>query len=148
MYRMIVRRQVRSAFRSLSRGDAEPVVKQFSPSIRLRFSGAHVMGGERRGVEAVREWFQLVFALFPGIELEPQTVVVNGWPWNTVVATRFTVRATLRDGRPYRNEGMQFLRLRWGRAVEDLLYEDTQLLEAELRRMADRGVREAVAKAA
>jgi hypothetical protein len=27
---------------------------------------------------------------------------------------------------------MQFLRLRWGRAVEDYLYEDTQKLAAEL----------------
>jgi ketosteroid isomerase-like protein len=142
---MIVRQQVRKAFRSLSRGEAEPVLAQFSDSIRFRFSGDHVMGGERVGVEAVREWFRLVFALFPGIELEPQTVVVNGWPWNTVVATRFTVRATLRDGRPYQNEGMQFLRLRWGKAVEDRLYEDTQLLDTELRRMADQGVREAIA---
>jgi ketosteroid isomerase-like protein len=142
---MIVRRQVRNAFRSLSRGDAEPVLAQFSASIRFQFAGTHVMGGEREGVEAVREWFELVFALFPGIQLEPQTVIVNGPPWNTVVATRFTVRATLRDGRPYHNEGMQFLRLRWGRAVEDRLYEDTQLLDAVLRHMADLGVREAVA---
>jgi ketosteroid isomerase-like protein len=145
MYRMIVRRQIRKAFENLSRGDAEPVLAQFSPAVRFQFSGTHVMGGEREGVEAVREWFGLVFTLFPGIALEPQTVVVNGWPWNTVVATRFTVRATLRDGRPYRNEGMQFLRLRWARVVEDRLYEDTQLLDAELRQMADLGVREAVA---
>jgi ketosteroid isomerase-like protein len=148
MYRMIVRRQVRGAFRSLSRGDAESVLGRFAPSIRFFFSGTHVMGGEREGVEAVRQWFQLVFALFPGIQIEPRTVVVNGWPWNTVVATHFTVRATLRDGRAYRNEGMQLLRLRWGRIVEDRLYEDTQLLDAELNQMADQGVREAVAQAA
>jgi hypothetical protein len=51
------------------------------------------------------------------------------------VATRFAVSATLPDGRPYTNEGMQYLRLRWGRAVEDYLYEDTKLLAAELERM-------------
>jgi hypothetical protein len=51
------------------------------------------------------------------------------------VATRFRVSATLPDGRPYTNEGMQFLRLRWGKAIEDYLYEDTNKLAAELERM-------------
>ena len=73
--------------------------------------------------------------LFPGIRIEPQTVVVNGWPWNTVVATHLAISATLADGRAYRNEGMQLLRLRWGRVVEDLIYEDTLKLDAELKRM-------------
>ena len=30
---------------------------------------------------------------------------------------------------------MQLLRLRWGRVVEDLIFEDTLKLDAELRRM-------------
>lgn len=34
---------------------------------------------------------------------------------------------------------MQFLRLRWGRAFEDYLYEDTQKLAAELERMGATG---------
>jgi hypothetical protein len=45
-----------------------------------------------------------------------------------LVATRFLVSATLPDGGPYANEGMQFMRLRWGRVIEDRLYEDTQAL--------------------
>ena len=53
--------------------------------------------------------------------LEPQAVLVKGWPPNTVVATRFVGQATTRDGEPYGNEGMQFLRLRWGRVVEDYI---------------------------
>ena len=65
-------------------------------------------------------------------------MVVNGWPWNTVVATHLTISATLPDGRAYRNEGMQLLRLRWGRVVEDLIFEDTLKLDAELKRMQQR----------
>ena len=56
----------------------------------------------------------------------------------TTVATHLVISATLADGRPYSNEGMQLLRLRWGRVVEDLIFEDTLKLDAVLRRFARR----------
>lgn len=135
MYKLIVKRIARRTFQRLSAGDYEAVVKQFGPDSRFLFSGDHVLGGERRGQQAVREWFREMLRLFPGITIEPVDVVVNGFPWNTVVATHLMISATLPDGRPYRNEGMQLLRLRWGRVVEDLIFEDTQKLEGELKRM-------------
>jgi ketosteroid isomerase-like protein len=136
MYKFIVKRIVRRTFGRLSQGDYEAVVRQFGPDSRFLFSGAYELGGERRGPDAVREWFRHMLGLFPGICIEPRDVVVNGWPWNTVVATHLVISATLADGRPYRNEGMQLLRLRWGRVVEDLIFEDTLKLDQELRRMA------------
>jgi ketosteroid isomerase-like protein len=136
VYRLAVKRMVRRAYRQLSRGDYESVLKTFTPGSRFRFAGTHALGGERIGTEAVREWFEEVFRVFPDLQLEPETVVVGGWPWNTVAATRFHVRATLLDGHPYSNEGMQLLRIRWGRVVEDFLYEDTQRIAAALDRMA------------
>src|SRR5688572_17119804 len=135
MYRFIVKRIVRRQFGRLSLGDYEAVVKQFGPDSRFLFSGEHELGGERVGQEAVRQWFRHMLARFPGIRIEPRDVVVNGWPWKTVVATHLEITATLPDGRPYRNECMQLLHLRWGRVVEDLVFEDTQKLDAELRRM-------------
>jgi len=144
MYGFIVRRLVRRSFRRLSAGDYETVLKQFSPDIVFCFSGEHALGGELRGVEPTRRWFQRIYRLFPGIGFEPQAVVVNGWPWDTVVATRFRVRAWMSGDRPYSNEGMQLLRLRWGRVVEDRIYEDTHGLVEALRYLADRGVDEAL----
>lgn len=135
MYRLIVKRIVRRMFRRLSQGDYEPIVKSFGPDSRFMFAGDHALGGERRGQAAVREWFQEMLRAFPGIQIVPQTVVVNGWPWNTVIATHLAISATRPGGREYRNEGMQLLRLRWGRVVEDLIYEDTLKLDDELRRM-------------
>ena len=82
--------------------------------------------------------FRDMLGRFPGIRIEPVEVLVNGWPWKTVVATRLAISATLPDDRPYTNEGMQLLRLRWGRVVEDLIFEDTLKLDAELRRMSER----------
>jgi len=136
VYKFIVKRIVRRTFRRVSEGDYEVVVRQFGPESRFMFSGDHALGGERRGQDAVRDWFREMQRLFPGIRIEPLDVVVNGWPWNTVVATHLAISATLADGRPYRNEGMQLLRLRWGRIVEDLVFEDTLKLDAELQRMS------------
>jgi ketosteroid isomerase-like protein len=135
MYKLIVKRIVRRAFGRLSEGDYEAVVKQFGPQSRFMFAGEHALGGERRGQQAVRQWFEEMLRLFPGIRIEPRDIVVNGWPWSTTVATHLVISATLADGRPYDNEGMQLLRLRWGRVVEDLIFEDTLKLAGELRRM-------------
>jgi len=135
MYKLIVKRIVRRTFMRLSEGDYETVVAKFGPETRFMFSGDHELGGERHGQEAARAWFRHMLERFPGITIEPRDIVVNGWPWKTVVATHLFISATLPDGRPYRNEGMQLLRLRWGRVVEDLIFEDTLKLDAELRRM-------------
>jgi ketosteroid isomerase-like protein len=143
VYKFIVKRIARRAFRRLSEGDYEPIVKQFTSESRFMFAGEHVLGGERRGQEAVRQWFQMALRLFPGLQIVPQDVVVNGWPWNTVIATHLAISAPRPDGREYRNEGMQLLRLRWGRVVEDLIFEDTLKLEAELRH-SERAERAAV----
>ncbi|MEP7187887.1 MAG: nuclear transport factor 2 family protein [Roseiflexaceae bacterium] len=144
MYHMIVKRQVRRGFRHLSAGDYEAVLRQFASKVQFTFAGNHALSGDRDSVEAVRQWFQSLYRFFPGLRFEIHDVVVNGWPWNTVVATRFSIQASLRDGRLYRNAGMQYARLRWGRIVEDHIYEDTQTLALELQQMAHQGISEAV----
>lgn len=132
MYHAIVRNKIRTGFRHLSAGNYEVVLQQFSPSIYFTFAGTHALGGERRGLDNVRQWFQKLFRTFPGLQFEIHEIVVNGWPWNTRVATRFTLHVPINEQRTYTNTGMQFVRIRWGRMVEDYLYEDTQKLAEEL----------------
>ena len=132
MYHFIVRQQVRRAFQQLNAGDYERVLQQFAPDIKFVFAGVHSLGGECRGVAIVREWFQCFFQYFPGLHFEIQAVLANGWPWDTIAATRFSIHARLSDGNVYDNVGMQFLRIRWGRIVEDYIYEDTQKIATVL----------------
>jgi ketosteroid isomerase-like protein len=139
VYKFIVRRIVRRTLARLSAGDYERIVKQFRPQSRFMFAGKHALGGERFGQEAVREWFAEMHRRFPGIRIVPREVVVNGWPWNTTIATHLFISAPRAGGREYRNEGMQLLRLSWGRVVEDLIFEDTLELERELRRTEHSG---------
>jgi len=135
MYRWAVGMMVRRRLAGLSRGDFEPIARSFGADGRLQMLGEHALGEERRGPDAVRAWFHETLELFPGLRVTPRDVVVAGWPWSTRVCTRFDVHAELPDGTPYRNAGMQYLRLRWGRVVEDLLYEDTQALAAAIERV-------------
>ena len=139
MYKFVVRRIVRKTFARLSAGEYEGIVQKFRPQSRFLFSGDHALGGERRGQEEAREWFAEMLRRFPGIQIVPREVIVNGWPWNTVVATHLAISAPRAGGREYRNEGMQLLRLSWGRVVEDLIFEDTLALERELRRTEHSG---------
>ena len=145
MYHAAVRRIIRRTYRALSRGDYERVVQSFAPGAVLCFAGHHALGGTFEGTAAIRSWFQRLFRVFPGLQLEPQRIVVEGFPWNTWVATRFTVTATLPTGEPYANEGMQFLNIRWGRVIEDRLVEDTQALAAALGVASQAGIAEAAA---
>jgi ketosteroid isomerase-like protein len=132
MYRAVVRLQVRRAFRHLSAGRLDPFLAVFTADSIVRFAGDHDLGGEAHGVEAVRSLFERLLRLFPGLQVEPLAVVVNGMPWRTTVASRLRVRAELPDGSAYGNEGMQYLVLRWGKVVEDRIYEDTVALERAL----------------
>lgn len=134
MYKTIVRRTVRTGFRALSSGDYEQVLHQFHPQVIFSFAGPAPLGGERRGVGAVREWFQRLFSHFPGIQFTVHHVIVQGWPWNTLVATRLSITAPRADGSMYQNEAMQFLHLRWGKVVEDRVQEDAYKLVIELQK--------------
>jgi ketosteroid isomerase-like protein len=121
------------------------VVGSFSPTAVFSFSGDHALGGRLESNELIREWFQRLYRIFPDLRFKPQAIVVNGFPWNTMVAARFAVSATLPNGKPYANEGMQFIRLRWGRVVQDFIYEDTEALSLALAEVAAGGRSEATA---
>lgn len=147
MYHAIVKRIIRNGYRQISRGDFEPLLAQFAPHIHFTFSGQHAMTGDFHRRETVRQWFERVHRFFPNLQIEAQRIVVSGMPWNTWAAVHFTVRDTLPDGRAYHNHGTQFLRIVWGKVVEDHLLEDTQTLVEALRCLGEQGHAEAFAPA-
>ena len=145
MYHAIVAQKVRQGFREMSKGNYQATLALFAEDVYFSFSGEHAMGGECRSRAQVTQWFERLYRIFPGVQFEVRSVAVSGWPWNTTATTQFTVRATLRDGQRYENQAMQFVRLRWGKIVEDVIFEDTHKLVLTLNRIAEQGNREAVA---
>ena len=145
MYHTIVRQVIRQGFQHLNQGNYDALLKQFSPDVHYLFEGKHAMGGERHSLSAVRQWFQRVFRLFPCLQFEVERVVVTGWPWDTTAAVQLRVAGQLRDGQPYKNALVQFLKLRWGKVVDVYTLENLQALTAALDALAAQGVNEATA---
>jgi ketosteroid isomerase-like protein len=128
MYAAIVERIVRDGFRQLSNGRPTPVLRLFAEDAELRFPGVHALGGHWRGRAEIAGWFERLLRTLPGIRFDIHDVHVRGMPWNTRVLTRFTDTVPMPGGPPVVNHGVQYLRLRWGRIVEDVLYLDTQVV--------------------
>ncbi|GEM45393.1 nuclear transport factor 2 family protein [Deinococcus cellulosilyticus] len=146
MYHAIVRSIIRTAFRTLSQGknaDLNRILQLFSSKAMFSFSGDHALGGQRQGTTDIRKWFERFQRIFPAIHFKVDRILVSGWPWNTLVTTFFTVQAPLPDGWTYQNEGLQVLRICWGKITEDHLFEDTSRLQDALSCLEKHGLQEA-----
>ncbi|MEO8394654.1 MAG: nuclear transport factor 2 family protein [Chloroflexota bacterium] len=146
MYYRIVRQTIEQGFRRFNQGDPDGILSKFAPNAHFRFFGNHAMGANLSNATAIRAWFERILRLFPGIQITPTDLKISGMPWDTLVVAQLAIRATLSDGRPYENTAMQMLRLRWGKVIEDLIYEDTYILINELENMARQGIAEALAQ--
>lgn len=144
MYRAIVARQIRRAWRHVDQGDYAAVLDQLAPQFVHRFAGDHALAGTRQDPEAVRAWYQRLYRLLPGIRFEVTDVLVGGWPWRTRAVALVGVRATV-AGEPYDNDLAQVIDLRWGRITGLAMHEDTQKLAVTLARLHAAGVAEAAA---
>src|SRR5215813_1409147 len=145
MYQWIFKRQIRQGFQNISHARFDEVLKLFSPDIHFTFAGHHAMGGDWHQRELAKRWFERVHRLFPDLIVTSRQIRVTGWPWDITAVTQFDVQATLPDRTPYANQGVQILRVRWGKIVDDYLIEDTQLLVSALERIASCGNAEAMA---
>jgi ketosteroid isomerase-like protein len=131
MYTWMVGRIVRRTFARMSAGDYRAAADMFTASGTFRFPGSHELAGDYRGKAAVEGWFSRAWSMFD-FDFQIQDVVVSGPPWNTRVGTRFTVVVTAADGTRFPNRGMQYVRLAWGKVVEDEIYEDTETVAREV----------------
>lgn len=145
MYHWFVQRITRKVFQRLNEGDYEAVLKGISPSITHEFSGSHALGGTRHSIETIRQWFQRLYRLAPGMTFDIKNISVSGFPWDTTIAVEWIEKAKPVDGFPYTNEGVNIIKMRWGKVVYLHVYEDTQRVESLFKRLAAHGIAEATA---
>jgi ketosteroid isomerase-like protein len=125
MYRWLIQKLTRLALGRLREGDPRLLLGLMADDVHFRFLGRHSWAADYRSKDDVQQWLDRYRRA--RLELQPQDVVVSGPPWNTVVCTRFTDRATDQRGEViYENEGVLFDRVVWGRIREHISYEDTQ----------------------
>jgi ketosteroid isomerase-like protein len=124
MYAWLVGLLVRRGFRKLNAGDPSGALESFAADARFVFPGRHSWAADLSDPQQIRAWFERFVKLAPHFEIAD--VIASGPPWNMRVAVRFSDRIALPDGGEYRNEGMQYVRLRWGRVQLDRVFLDTQ----------------------
>ena len=146
IYSSIVERLVRKTFVAVQNHDYEAVLDGLSSTgLTHRFAGPNSLGGIRHDKEAMRQWFMRVGTVFPDLQFNVTSVLVHGGPWNTTVVARWVATCELKNGEPYMNPGIHVIKLRWGKAYDFDVYEDTFAVTAGLEKQAKSGIGEASA---
>lgn len=140
----IARHRYRSALDQLERGDLDAVLSGFHERCRLRFVGDTSLGADLSTPAGIRRWFERFDRLLPDRRFTIERSVVSGPPWDIHLAAHVTIRSSI-DGEPYENQFAHFLRLTFGKVIEDLILEDTQRWDRGARQLAATGVTEATA---
>jgi ketosteroid isomerase-like protein len=146
MYRTIVARRAKRLYAAMNAGDYRPLLNSLHRDFTYTFVGDdHPLAGTRRTPAAMQAQFERVLRLFPGIHFTVRDVIVTGRPWDTRIGIVLSVSARLQDGSDYRNDIVQLLSMRWGRAFRVRTIIDTARLREAFRRLDRWGVVEATA---
>ena len=124
MYRWMVGHAIRYVYRSALSGQDRVLMLAAAEDVRFRFPGASSFGADLVGREALRNWLVRFRDLNPRFEIPD--VVVSGPPWNMTVAARIADAI----GSDYQNEGVEWLRIKWGKVRSIEVFIDTERLSA------------------
>lgn len=146
IYSYIVKQKIRQSFDNVNNKRWDDAVKGFSPDVYHRVSGVHALGGERRGEQGVRQWFERMGRVFPTLRIVLDQIWVTSHPGNTMVFAKWHASAKLLDGESfYSNNGMHAFNLRWGKVHSIEEYFDSQAADRALAIQARAGIAEAAA---
>ena len=123
---------------AVEHGDFDQVLRQFRPDCEFVFVSRTALGARLSGKADLRRWFERFRRLLPDPLFDVQRLVIGGPVWDQRIAAHVIIRSRV-AGEPYENQFAQFLTLRWGRVVEDVILEDTATWEAASRRLAAAG---------
>jgi ketosteroid isomerase-like protein len=127
IYRWFVRKQALAAWQLLNDQRLDEI--RIAENVHFVYLGDHPMAADIRGADAVRAWLRNeLFGRLPGLRFEVEDMIIEGNPRTTRIATRYAAK---RDGQlVYR--GVQFVRIEWGRLVDECILPDTAALAAAL----------------
>jgi SnoaL-like domain len=141
LYRLVLRVMLRRNVARIQGGELEVARRVFTPDVHFVFPGESSWKADVRSREEVIAWERRF--LEAGLRLETEEILVDGPPWATRIALRFTDRLVTPAGETiYENAGVICGTARWGRVFNFVLFEDTQKLgpldEYLSRRQVDR----------
>ena len=124
MYSWIVRQALRRLETQLSGGKVDKLIGAYADDAVMVFPGDNSWSGEHRGKPAIRRWLERFTAVKPTFVLGDAAVA--GPPWNMRIMFSFSDRIVAPDGFEYRNQGMEYVRMRLGKIVEHRVHLDTE----------------------
>jgi len=97
--------------------------------VRFRFPGDSSWATELQGKEKLESWLRR-FA-DTGLQISPDEVVLQGFPWKQTICIRGTDHLDTAEGeRVYENRYVIWGHIRWGLLRDYEVYEDTQKSKA------------------
>jgi len=146
IYSTIVANLTRRSFTAVQEHNYDEVLKGVAPhGLTHRFAGPNSLGGVRHDKDSLGRWFKRVGTVLPDLKFEVRDVLVHGAPWNTTVVARWVATCNLANGEPYVNPGVHIIKLRWGKAYDFDVYEDTYAVTNGLEKQGKSGISEATA---
>jgi ketosteroid isomerase-like protein len=146
LYSYIVKKNIRQTFEDVNTHRSDEAVKAAAPHVYHRVAGAHALGGERHGKEALWSWLERAGRVLPNLHIKVNNIWVTGWPWHTTVFAEWDGTATLLNGDAYVNRGLHVFTLRWGRLYALEEFQDSQEAARGLAAQAAAGLDEAAAE--
>jgi ketosteroid isomerase-like protein len=129
MYHWLVDKQVRKVMARSRTGDMAPTLALWADDGHFEFPGRSSWTADLHTKAEIGAWYDR-FAR-AGLQIEPEEVLVKGWPWRTTVCIHFTDTAASPTGEVvYENHGVIVARMRWGKIRWGTVYEDTQKVQA------------------
>jgi ketosteroid isomerase-like protein len=152
VYKATARALIRRSIRQLNAGRYQAALAMFAPDATLSFPGDNSWSRQLREPVRGRDHFAthrgraeiedfLRRYVEHGIQMEVEDILVNGPPWNTRAAARVHDWIVDDAGTElYSNRAVLYVRVKWGRIVEQEDYEDTGRVTAYEDRMRAEGV--------
>jgi ketosteroid isomerase-like protein len=110
-------------------GKIEPTLRMDAEDVRFRFPGDSSWATELEGKEDLRRWLERFADV--GLQIYPDEVILQGFPWKQTICIRGTDHLDAPDGqRVYENRYVIWGRISWGKLREYEVYEDTQKSKA------------------
>lgn len=144
-YKIVLKKKILYGFEQLNQGDYKPLTELFSDNVHYYFAGDHALGGERFTKKAVEQWFERLLRLLPS-KFTIKSILIHGMPWNTDVVIEFQDTVSPINIESYVNDGIQKVKIIWGKAVNIHTYVDTFKIQRALSMLAEKGIQEATAE--
>jgi ketosteroid isomerase-like protein len=125
MLSWLAKQMIARNMRSVSAGDAGPLLKMDAKDIRFRFPGNNSWSTELEGKEELAAWLGRFTDV--GIQIEAHEVILKGFPWKQTICVRGRSYLDSPSGeRVYDNRYVIWGRIAWGLLREYEVYEDTE----------------------